>query len=175
MSIKAIIYTSNTGYTRKYAQLLALKTGLEAFELGKVPGKVAKGSPVIYMGWLKAGRLMGLEKAAKEYTLAAVCAVGMGTQSSSQAAGVQQTYRLQAPVFYLQGGFDKEKLHGMDRFMMRCMIKLQLPRLEKKKDRTPEEEEMLQLFRNGGDKVSEKNLRSILKWYETKKTAEQTS
>ena len=47
MNIKAIIYTSNTGFTRKYAHLLALKTGLEAFELGKVPGKIAKGSPVI--------------------------------------------------------------------------------------------------------------------------------
>ena len=83
MTIKAIIYTSNTGFTRKYAQLLALKTGLEAFELGKVPGKIAKGSPVIYMGWLKAGRLMGIDKAAKEYSLAAVCAVGMGAGQCS--------------------------------------------------------------------------------------------
>ena len=75
MNIKAIIYTSNTGFTRKYAKLLALETGLEAFELGKVPGKISKEDPVIYMGWLKAGRLMGLDKAAKAYHLAAVCAV----------------------------------------------------------------------------------------------------
>ena len=165
MTIKEIIYTSNTGFTRKYAQLLALKTGLEAFELGKVPGKIAKGSPVIYMGWLKAGRLMGIDKAAKEYSLAAVCAVGMGAQGSAQAAGVQRTYRLQVPVFYLQGGFDMDKLTGMNRFMMRCMVKLQLPRLEKKKDRTAEEEDMLTLLKKGGDKVNEKNLGSILKWY----------
>ena len=169
MNIKAIIYTSNTGYTRKYAQMLALKTGLEAFELGKVPGKISKGSSVIYMGWLKAGRLMGIDKAAKEYSLAAVCAVGMGAQNSSQAAGVQRTYRLQVPVFYLQGGFDMDKLHGMDRFMMRCMVKLQLPRLEKKKNRTAEEEDMLMFMKKGGDKVSEKNLGSILNWYEKEK------
>lgn len=169
MNIKAIIYTSNTGYTRKYAQMLALKTGLEAFELGKVPGKIAKGAPVIYMGWLKAGRLMGLEKAAKEYTLAAVCAVGLGAQNSMQAAGVQRIYKLQVPVFYLQGGFDMEKLKGMNRFLMYGTIKLQLPALEKKKDRTPEEEDRLQFFKKGGDKVSEKNLDSILRWYAQQK------
>ena len=78
---------------------------------------------------------------------------------------LQRTYRLQVPVFYLQGGFDMDKLTGMNRFMMRCMVKLQLPRLEKKKDRTAEEEEMLTLLKKGGDKVNEKNLGSILKWY----------
>ena len=167
MNIKAIIYTSNTGFTRKYAKLLALETGLEAFELGKVPGKISKDDPVIYMGWLKAGRLMGLDKAAKAYHLAAVCAVGLGVQNSAQAAGVQRTYRLSVPVFYLQGGFDLEKLHGMDRFLMRCMIKMQLPKLEKKKDRTLQEEELLTFYKKGGDKVDVKNLRSLLEWLGT--------
>ena len=166
MNIKAIIYTSKTGFTRKYAKLLALETGLEAFELGKVPGKIGREDPVIYMGWLKAGRLMGLDKAAKAYTLAAVCAVGLGAQSSAQAAGVQRTYRLSVPVFYLQGGFALDQLHGMDRFMMRCLIKMQLPRLEKKKERTPEEEDLLTFYKKGGDKVDVKNLRSILQWLE---------
>lgn len=167
MNIKAIIYTSNTGFTRKYAKLLALETGLEAFELGKVPGKISKEDPVIYMGWLKAGRLMGLDKAAKAYHLAAVCAVGLGAQNSAQAAGVQRTYRLSVPVFYLQGGFDLNKLHGMDRFLMRSMIKMQLPKLEKKKERTPQEEELLSFYKNGGDKVDVKNLRSLLQWLAT--------
>ena len=167
MNIKAIIYTSNTGFTRKYAKFLALETGLEAFELGKVPGKISKEDPVIYMGWLKAGRLMGLDKAAKAYHLAAVCAVGLGAQNSMQAAGVQRTYRLSVPVFYLQGGFDLNKLHGMDRFLMRIMIKMQLPKLEKKKERTPQEEELLSFYKNGGDKVDVKNLRSLLQWLAT--------
>lgn len=168
MNIKAIIYTSNTGYTRKYAKLLALETGLEAFELGKVPGKISKDDPVIYMGWLKAGRLMGLDKAAKAHTLVAVCAVGLGPQNSAQAAGVQRIYRLSVPVFYLQGGFSLDKLHGMDRFLMKCMIKMQLPKLEKKKDRTPEEEERLMFYKKGGDKVDAKNLRSLLQWLAAK-------
>lgn len=166
VKIKAIIYTSNTGYTKKYARLLALKTGLEAFELGNVPGKIGKDDPVIYLGWLKAGRLMGLPQAAKQYTLAAVGVVGLGAQSSAQAAAVQKAYRLTVPVFYFQGGFNMDRLKGMDRLLMRCMIKLRLPALEKKKERTPEEEERLTFYREGGDKVSEKNLGSILRWYE---------
>ena len=78
--VKAIIYTSQTGFTRKYARLLAQETGLMAYELGKAPGKIQSDDPVIYMGWLKAGRLMGLDSALKQHRIAAVCAVGMGAQ-----------------------------------------------------------------------------------------------
>ena len=36
--VKAIIYTSQTGFTRKYARLLAQETGLMAYELGNSTG-----------------------------------------------------------------------------------------------------------------------------------------
>ena len=165
--IKTIIYTSQTGFTKKYARLLALETGATAFELGKAPGKVKRDEPVVYMGWLKAGRLMGLSRAMKEHRIAAVCVVGMGPQrqGGSQAQGVQRMYHLDAvPVFYLQGGYDGAKLKGMNRFMMRCMTKLTAPKLEKKKDRTAAEEDMLTLLRHGGDRVDKKNLASVLAW-----------
>ena len=50
---------------------------------------------------------------------------------------------------------------------MRSMIKMQLPKLEKKKERTPQEEERLSFYKNGGDKVDVKNLRSLLQWLAT--------
>ena len=165
--VKAIIYTSQTGFTRKYARLLAQETGLMAYELGKAPGKIQSDDPVIYMGWLKAGRLMGLDSALKQHRIAAVCAVGMGAQrqGGSQAQGVQRMYRLDAvPVFYLQGGYDDTKLKGMNRFMMRCMAKMMVPKLERKKNPTEEEKEMLALFLHGGDRVDKKNLASVLAW-----------
>jgi len=37
--------------------------------------------------------------------------------------------------------------------------------MSKKKNRSPEEEAMLQLLVNGGDYVSEENLSEILEWY----------
>ena len=173
--IKAIIYTSNTGFTKKYAQMLALETGLQAFELGKAPGKIKRDDPIIYMDWLKAGRLMGMGQAAKQHRIAAVCAVGMGAQrqGGAQAQGVQRMYHLDTvPVFYLQGGYDGAKLKGMNRFMMGCMTKMMAPKLEKKKDRSAEEEEMLALLRHGGDKVNKKNLVSVLSWYGRQNTEE---
>lgn len=165
--MKAIIYTSNTGFTKKYAQLLAEETGLEAFALSEAPDSVKENDPVIYMGWLKAGRLVGLDRAVKRHRIAAVCAVGMGAQSQgdAQAQGVQQMYHMDAvPVFYLQGGYNGEKLRGVNRFMMKCMERLMVPKLEKKNHPTAEEEEMLTLLRHGGDKVDKKNLASLLAW-----------
>lgn len=48
--------------------------------------------------------------------------------------------------------------------MMRCMAKMMVPKLERKKNPTEEEKEMLALFLHGGDRVDKKNLASVLAW-----------
>ena len=40
MEPKAIVYTSNTGYTAQYAALLAKKTGLRAYAMNEAMEKV---------------------------------------------------------------------------------------------------------------------------------------
>ena len=61
--MKAIVYTSQTGFTRQYAQLLSEKTGVPAYELKEAAGKLPRDSEVFYMGWLMAGSVKGLERA----------------------------------------------------------------------------------------------------------------
>ena len=73
MEPKAIVYTSNTGYTAQYAALLAKKTGLRAYALNEALEKVPEGSAVIYMGWIMAGKIQGFITAVKNYQVAAVC------------------------------------------------------------------------------------------------------
>ena len=70
------------------------------------------------------------------------------------------------PLFTLQGGFDLKKLRGVYKFMMLVMSKTVAKKLAAKPDRTPDEEDMLDLFQNGGNRVSLENLRPVLAWYE---------
>lgn len=60
----AIIYTTNTGSTERYARLLSHETGLPAYSAAEA-GKYA-GAEIIYMGWIMAGSVKGYAAAARQ-------------------------------------------------------------------------------------------------------------
>ncbi len=164
--MKAIVYTSNTGSTKHYAELLGAETGLAVYSLPEAAGKLSSGAEVIYLGWLMAGSLKGYEKAAGRYSVKAVCAVGMVRPSEKVVAETVEKNRIKnAEVFYLQGGFDKEKLHGIYRLMMKTVANPIIKKLEAKADKTEEDAELLDMLKNGCDKVSAQNLSGVIAWY----------
>lgn len=168
MKIIAIVYTSNTGYTRQYALLLGEKTGLPVYSLQEAKQKAAPGSPILYLGWLMAGKVQGYSEAARRFSVAAVCGVGMGA-TGSQLEDLRKANSLPQglPVFTLQGGFDLKRLRGIYKLMMTVMAKTAGKGLADKPNRTPDEDAMLDLLQNGGSRVREENLQAVLCWYET--------
>lgn len=167
MNPKAIVYKSNTGHTKHYAELLGEKTGLPIYTLPEAEKALLPNDSIIYLGWLMAGKVQGCSDAENRYNIMAVCGVGMGL-TGSQIDDVRKSNKINGniPVFTLQGGFDITKLHGAYKFMMRIMIKTAGKALANKTDRTPEEDETLNMFHHGGDYVREDNLTSVLEWYE---------
>ena len=163
MKAQAIVYTSNTGFTREYALMLGQKTNLPVYSLQESSGKIARDSSVVYLGWLMAGKVQGYADAAKQYLVEAVCGVGMGS-TGSQMEDVRKNNNIpdSMPVFTLQGGFDMNKLRGVYKMMMQVMKKTVGKKLADKPDRTPDEEEMLDLLLHGGSRVSEENLAAVL-------------
>lgn len=164
--MNAIIYTTNTGSTERYARLLAQKTGLPVYSLAEAKKRVFAGAEVIYLGWIMAGSVKGYAEAAKRYRVRAVCGVGMG-QTGTQTDSVRKKSGIPAdiPLFTLQGNFDVKKLHGVYRLMMEIMVKTAGKGLAEKKDRTPEEDDMLNMMLHGGERVRIENLSAILDWY----------
>ena len=164
--MKAIVYESHTGFTKRYAELLSEKTGLPAYEL-KEATNLAKDDTVIFMGWICAGSVKGYEKATKRYAVKSLVAVGMGRPCEKTINETIERYHIKdIPVFCLQGGFDMNKLHGVYKIMMKTMAKTVGASLEKKDDKTEEEIAMLQMMQNGGDYVSAEHLAPILAWLE---------
>ena len=164
--MNAIIYTTNIGSTERYARLLAQKTELPAYSLAEAKKQVFAGAEVIYLGWIMAGSVKDYAEAAKRYRVRAVCGVGMG-QTGTQTDSVRKKSAVPAdiPLFTLQGNFDVKKLHGIYRPMMEIMVKTAGKGLVEKSDRTPEEDDMLDMMLHGGERVKEENLDAVLDWY----------
>ena len=163
--VEAIVYTTNTG-SAAYAEMLAKETGLAAYSLDEARGKVPADSEVICLGWVMAGTVKGYAAAAKRYIVRAVCAVGM-TQPGAQGKILRERNKLpeSVPLFQLQGNFDVKKLHGMYRLMMEVMVKTAGKALAAKSGRTAEEDDMLDMMTNGGERVRAENLHAVLAWY----------
>ena len=164
--MNAILYTTNTGSTERYAKLLAQETGLPVCSLAEAKTAVPAGAEVIYLGWVMAGTVKGYATAAKRYIVRAVCAVGMA-QPGAQEKILRERNKLpeSVPLFQLQGNFDVKKLHGMYRLMMEVMVKTAGKALASKSGRTAEEDDMLDMMTNGGERVRVENLHAVLAWY----------
>lgn len=148
--IKAIVYTSNTGFTKKYAQLLSEQINVPCYELKDCSPSLGS---VIFMGWLSAGKIKGYAKCAGCCDIKAVVAVGMSAETGDQISGLAEGNKVDAPLFYLRGGVDFSKLRGLSKLIMKIVYKSM-----SKKD--PELE-----VGKGADFVKPENLAQIVNWY----------
>ena len=168
--MKAIVYTSNTGSAAQYAGLLSGKTGLPVYTLKEASKALPQGSEIIYIGWIAAGAVKGYKKAKKRYRIKAVCAVGMGmTGAQTESVRKKSAVPENIPLFTLQGNFNVKKLHGIYRPMMEIMVRTTGKCLAAKNDRTPEEDDMLDMMLRGGGRVKPENLSAVLAWYGTQR------
>jgi len=161
MKPTAILYVSDSGHTARYAVMLGEKTGLPVYPLQDAKTAIHKGEPVLFLGWLRAGSVVGYKAAARRFSLCAVGAVGL-CPTGALLEEVRKTIRLpeEIPLFTIQGGMDRGRLRGINKSMIDMLIKM----MRKKKNKTPEEEAMLDMILKGGDFVSEEHLTALLEW-----------
>ena len=162
MKPTAIVYTSNTGHTRKYALLLSERIGLPAYSLEEAGLQLSGGSPVIYLGWLHASHVKGYSKAAKRFSLRAVCGVGLcDTGTLTDLVRKATSIPEDIPLFTLQGGIDRSRLKGMDKLMISMLTK----GLASQKQRSAQDDRILELLSKDENYVSTENLVEVFQWY----------
>lgn len=162
MRPSAIIYTSKTGHTRQYALLLGKELNLPVYTYDEAVSQLAGESQVIYLGWIHASHVKGYSEAAKSFCVCAVCAVGL-CDTGTLVCEVRKATSIpeDIPLFTLQGGFDRSKLKGMDKLMISMLTK----GLSAQKQRSAQDERMLELLSKDASYVSMENLAGILQWY----------
>ena len=79
---------------------------------------------------------------------------------------IQEANKVECRLFTLQGGLFLDRLKGMNRLMMKIFSKSVIRGYKAQKNLTADEEALLDLFRNGGSRVSEDNLTSFYEWYD---------
>jgi len=163
--MKAIVFESKTGNTKKYAEMLGQKAGLPVYEHKEASRHLSKQDEIIYMGWLCASSVKGYKKAAEKYNVKAVCGVGMMRACEEALRNMVERNNISGPeAFYLQGGYDEKKLTGIYKLLMKIFSKVLLKQLEDKKFKTDEELETIDMIKNGRSLVKEENLAPILEW-----------
>ncbi|HPC99907.1 MAG TPA: flavodoxin domain-containing protein [Acetivibrio sp.] len=155
-----IVYESKTGFTKKYADMLAAKTGLKVFPVKEI-SKVGKDEEIIFLGWMKAGKIQGLNKL-REYNVKAVCGSGTARNAEPDAQTVIARNKIgNKPFFYLRGGcLPLREIKGMDKILLSMFVKM----LKSRKDKDEKLEEAISNIENGFDGVKEENLKPVLEW-----------
>lgn len=151
-----LVYCSETGFTARYAQLLHDRTGLPLLSLDRAERELAQGSRAVFLGWLRAGSIQGLKRAAKRFELAAVCAVGMARTYETDALA-RQNHLEGVPLFYLRGGYAPDSLRGVHKAMM----KVAGAALRKAAEKEPDGQEMIAALDGGADWVTAEALDGV--------------
>lgn len=136
-----VIYKSNTGYTEQYANMLSEALSCDCVSLKEV-GKVNLGDygTVIYGGGVRASRITGIKSIIKRVPthdqqnllIFAVGANGPSERNTEELRAKNLTENnVDYPLFYMQGGFDPDKLNFALKMMLNGISKNLSKKLKK--------------------------------------------
>lgn len=145
----AVIYTSQTGFTKRYAQWIAEAAGADCFELSDAKKKeLSAYEAIVFGGWVCAGsisKLSWFKSNMNKWTdkkLIVFCVGGSPADTPDIETAVKKNFTeaelKRVDVFYCPGGFNYEKMSLPSKLMMKMFVKA----LKAKKDKTEVEEEM---------------------------------
>lgn len=165
--MKTIVYASNTGFTKEYAEMLSEKTGLPLCSLEEAKKTLKKSAEIIYCSWFMAGSVVGYKKLKKKYDIKAVCAVGLcETGTLIEKTRKDNKIPENTELFTLQGGYAPDRLKGIYKKMMAMVSKMLIKQINDFETKTESDLKMLETLEKGGSYVCEENLSAVLEWYE---------
>lgn len=158
---RIVIYTSSTGFTKKYAKWIADTLNCEAKSLKEISKKeIQEANMVIYGGWLMGNTVMGLDKIRKMYSgKLIVFAVGSSRAGEQINKAIQQQNNMgDIPCFYMEGGFAFEKLG----FIKRMMLNMVKKAVSKKENKTEQDLYMEKVLGTSFDHSDKKYIQPLI-------------
>lgn len=137
----AVVYCSQTGYTRTYARWLAESLGTESLPFERRDEAATSGADtLVFLSWFHAGGLKGAKwlrglmdaQPGKRYVVVGVGAYPMPSEDWPQS-DTDEAFERAFPRerysalkhFYCQGGFDFDRLCTLDKLAMRAFFRMQ--------------------------------------------------
>lgn len=164
-----VIYKSQTGFTKKYAEWIAEELAADIFHVSEANIDMLQNyDTIIYGGGLYASGINGVKfitenSSSLKGKKVIVFATGASVGRSEEIEGVknknftadQQEY---IKFFYLRGGFNYNKLSSLNKILM-TILKW---KLKMKKDLTADERGMLAAYDHPMDFVKKKNIQELV-------------
>lgn len=155
---------SKTGFTARYAEMLAKETGYSLVPLKNAKKSISANDEVIFLGWIFAGMIQGLKKARALFNITTIAGVGMSPYSKQYFSDLQKNNEIgDIPFFFLRGGVTISKLN----FIQKGMLKMVATMTEKEALVADTEEQkqqgldMVKVLREGGDFYDEKSIKPL--------------
>lgn len=165
-----VVYSSQTGFTKKYADWIAETLGCSAVSLDEKPRFDVVGFDVVVCGgWFHAGGFIGKkwllrQRAAHPEVRFVVFAVGATPTEWTDMVDEALAREFPSPEFdgverfYLRGGFAYERLSVPNKLAMKLFFKMQ----EKNAATDPRAAEMLSGMRGGFDGTDRASIASVV-------------
>lgn len=167
----AVIYTSQTGFTKRYAEWICSRTGADLMELSDVKKHdLNVYDAVVFGGWACAGKISKADKfkklmakyPGKKYAVYSTGASPLESPHISEflSANFPESDYPGVRLFYFPAGFNYEKMPALSRFMMKVFNKM----LASKKDKTEEEKIMAEMIASSYDISDEKYIQPLVEY-----------
>ncbi len=165
----AVIYNSQTGFTKKYAKWISQELGADCFEFSKAKKQNFDDyEAIVFGGWACAGGISKFkwfkEKVEKwaNKKLVAFCVGGtpMGSPLIDQAMQrvLTDEERKKIDLFYCPGGMNYDLMSSSSRVMMKMYAKM----LKSKKNKSAEDEAMIKMISSSYDISDRKYIQPII-------------
>lgn len=166
-----VIYNSQTGFTKRYAEWIAEETGADCLALSVAKKKdLSIYETIIFGGWACAGSISkigwfksNIDKWADK-KLIAFCVGGSPIDNPNIETALEQNFneseRKKVKTFYCPGGFNYEKMSVPSKLMMKMFVKM----LNAKKDKTEEEQVMVKMISSSYNISDKKYIEPILQY-----------
>lgn len=168
----AVIYNSQTGFTKKYAEWISEATGADCFEIGTAKKQdFDRYDAIVFGGWACAGRISKISWFKSnmdkwlDKMLVVFCTGGSPAESPEMEAFLSNNFseleREKLHVFYCPGGFNYDKMSAGSKLMMKMFQKM----VGVKQDKTEADMEMLKMIFHSYDISDRKYIEPIIKLF----------
>lgn len=166
-----VIYNSQTGFTKRYAEWIAESTGADCLALSAAKKKdLAAYEAIIFGGWACAGSISkiswfkgNMDKWADK-KLIVFCVGASPIDNPEIDIALKRNFNepelKKIKTFYCPGGLNYEKMSTSSKLMMKMFVKM----LKAKKDKTEAEQIMAKMISSSYDLSDKKYIEPILQY-----------
>lgn len=168
-----VLYKSKYGHTYTYAKWIQEALGFELRDFSKFKQKeIPNYETIIFGSGVYIGKMNQIKKVLQMFSSKSIVIFACGGHPGveKEIAVLKETNFTEADLqkhvfFYLPGGVDYTKMKGIKK----CMVSFFCKMLEKKENRTPDEEAMMSGFTNPTYYVDQKEINNLVEFVKSQR------